>query len=111
MEGRARLGPNSAFTGGCWQALLADLASGEHLSPEAESLLSALGQDLITKLAIQACEAAQRRGSPTVTQDDVKFAFDTVFCRPDQRETERRVPSAEHEDRMRLLQQFQESQE
>lgn len=111
MEGGPRLPPNSAFTGGCWQTLLSDLVAGEHLSSEAETVLNALGQDLLSRLAIQACEAAQRRGSPTVTQEDVKFAFETVFRCSDQREPERRAPSVEHENRMRLLRRFQESHE
>jgi histone H3/H4 len=111
MEGSPRPHPNSAFTGGCWQTLLSDLVSGERLSPEAETMLNALGQDLLSKLAIQACEAARRRRSPTIMQDDVKFAFETVFCRSDQREPERRAPSTNHEERMQLLRRFQESQE
>jgi len=116
MEGtaRTRMAASSIFTANCWQSLLSDLASGERLSPEAEAVLNALGQELFTRVTVQACEAAQRRGQGqgSVTPDDVRFAFDTIFPKPESaRESHRRTPSAAHEARMNQLRQFQQSQE
>jgi hypothetical protein len=57
--------------------LLSDLMFGEQVLPEAE--LNALGQDLLPKLAIRACEAAQPRYSPTFTQADIEVTLKTMF--------------------------------